>query len=1012
MKPLRNSPEQFLRPAGAGQQPSQTSLVQNMKKHLILLALLIAIGRLNAMSVLDNFNSIGGGAVPEGTALGTFTTPSAAGGTGFTTGYEQPTGAVPVVRTNDLTLSLANYVSGQASAVNHWSVAAALGGLARRVATRSTSPLSGTIWFSFIASLQNANGDVALTFNGTFLGTGQFGAGAGMRVGLGHPSRPGALGVGPVASQANLSTITDGVNGAITANGFVPTDGTPGLVLGRISTDAGSGCPKVEVWYNPDVTNQASLPAPAITFIDSGFTIVPSTVTRLGYQVVRTATRNEVIDNVKVSDEPNAFDIVYKNAPLPLPVLSVAATVPVVREGQPTNILFSITSDRAVSSPLTVAYTLSGLAANGYDGAGGFVNADYTDPNFDTNTQNSSVTIPVGQSNATVSISVIDDALPEGDESVIMALNTSSEYVLGGGLATATILDNNDAHVSVQYMFTQTASPQVWDTNLTASVFSSAGVGGSYSTTAGYFVSPNASLRARGDITPATAADAVANGSFMSFSVFPLVGYGLNLTNLQLQALYANYLYQEPGAAAAVIFVRSSLDNFTADLASWVLQPDNIVWQNPWYNLSLNLDSAFTNIVGGVEFRLYIYDDTTKNQVGVRIDNLYLSGVTFPAVGVQQVSLTATADAAEPATPGAFTITRVGETTNALTVYYSVSGTASNGVDYVLLPGAATIPVGQSNVFVAVSPIDDELVEPTETVVLTLLANTNYGIVSSFSATVNLADDGDCGGLVGYLFNENDSLAASLSAVAAACTKQADKVNAHNAAAGPGLGGFGVNGTSGVGHGYATSVPHSAPSNFYTRGDYLGTSAADAVTGGDYISFTLAPMPGYALTLSNFSAYVKLVSSQADSFFLRSSLDNFAADLADPVLVPGGAAEDPYLFWSVPLTVTASLAPVEFRVYFYTIQANADILRLDDVAFQGAATARPTITNIAVASGTVTINFTGASSDAADAFKLQSAATVDGAYADDNSAVITGTEGSFQATTAVNGAARFYRVRR
>jgi hypothetical protein len=269
------------------------------------------------------------------------------------------------------------------------------------------------------------------------------------------------------------------------------------------------------------------------------------------------------------------------------------------------------------------------------------------------------------------------------------------------------------------------------------------------------------------------------------------------------------------------------------------------------------------------------------------------------------------------------------------------------------------------------------------------------------------------------LFNENNNLAGSLSAVAAASTRSPDKVAASNATAGLGLGAFGANNTAGVGHGYATSIPRSAPSAFFMRGDYLTTSSADAVTDGDYISFTLAPLPGYVLSLTNFMGHAKLTAiGQTNWAFLRYSADDFATDVGS-IMLPGTPTADPYITWSVPLTITTNAA-VEFRVYFYKTIVNVndggDITRFDDVGFQGAAIAtavtRPAITRIAVASSTVTISFTGAASDPASAFKLQSAVTVDGVYADDNSAVVTGTGGSFQATTTANGAARFYRVRR
>lgn len=972
--------------------------------------------RSDAASVLDSFNDVSGPGAVEGAPLTTFSTVGLAGGIGFLGGYDTANSQVDVLRTNDLTISLTNYVSGQTNSVNHWSVAATIDsvGIARRAKYRDTTPLTGTIWFSFLASLQNANGDIGLTINGAFSASGRFGTVPGMRVGLGNPSLPGALGVGTVASQADLTSITDGVNGAITTNNFVPTDGTAGLVLGKISTDAGSGFPKVEIWYNPDVPNEAALPAPVLSFIDTNSTFVPTTISRIGYQVVRSANgvQNEVIDNVKLSDEPNAFDIVYKNAPLPLPVLDVAVVEPGSESG-PTNLQFTITSDRAVPSDLTVTYKLSGIGTNGFDGSG-FVDADFTDPNFDTGAQISSVTIPSGQSNVTVTLSVIDDAVPEGDEPVILTLDPSSEYISGSSSATGIILENNDANVSAQYMFTRTTAAQIFDTNLTASAFSAAGVAGGFSTTVGFFISPDASIRARGDVTAGNAVDALANGNYMSFSVSPVFGRGLAITNIEFQAMYGNYLFQEPNAAEAVIFVRSSLDNFSSDLGSWTLQPDTVVFP-AWYDLNLELGDAFTNVIGGVEFRLYIYDDSTQNQVGVRVDNLYVRAGTFPAVGVQQVGISTTVtNAAEPGTSGEFTISRAGDTSSPLTVKYSISGTASNGVDYVLLPGSVTIPAGQSNAVVTVSPLDDELIEPTETVQASLLSDPAYGIVGEFSASVDLADDGDIGGLAGYLFNESNNGAATLSAVAAGSTFQPDKIEVFNASSGPGNGNFGQNLAAGVGHGYATSASHSPPSTVFIRGEFIAKNAVDSVSQGNYLSFVLAPKPGYALTLTNLTAYFKMIGTPEETTwaFVRSSQDDFAADIGSPVAINGTATADPFQFWSLPLNAGNLSGPVEFRIYFYN---NTDtIIRLDDVSFQGFATpgAAPlSIGSITVANGNVTINFTGAPTDDASSFKLQSAATVDGVFADDTSALITGSGGSFQATTAVNGAARFYKIR-
>ena len=85
---------------------------------------------------------------------------------------------------------------------------------------------------------------------------------------------------------------------------------------------------------------------------------------------------------------------------------------------------------------------------------------------------------------------------------------------------------------------------------------------------------------------------------------------------------------------------------------------------------------------------------------------------------------------------GKMRITRTGATTSALTVYYTITGTARNGTDYRRLRGQATIKIGASTVNVLVRPIDDTIPEPDETVIFTLSANASYTIGSPNTGTV------------------------------------------------------------------------------------------------------------------------------------------------------------------------------------------------------------------------------------------------------------------------------------
>lgn len=93
------------------------------------------------------------------------------------------------------------------------------------------------------------------------------------------------------------------------------------------------------------------------------------------------------------------------------------------------------------------------------------------------------------------------------------------------------------------------------------------------------------------------------------------------------------------------------------------------------------------------------------------------------------------------AVPGAVTISRGTPGDETLTVSYSVSGSATSGVDYVALPATATIPAGDVAVSVPIVPLDDSLVEPNESVVLTLRSASTYVIGTPSSATVNVVSD-------------------------------------------------------------------------------------------------------------------------------------------------------------------------------------------------------------------------------------------------------------------------------
>jgi len=89
-----------------------------------------------------------------------------------------------------------------------------------------------------------------------------------------------------------------------------------------------------------------------------------------------------------------------------------------------------------------------------------------------------------------------------------------------------------------------------------------------------------------------------------------------------------------------------------------------------------------------------------------------------------------------------FTVFRVGDTNGDLNVVYGIGGTASNGVDYVTLPGNVVIPAGQRSAAINVVPIDDGPPDMNSTVILKIAPTTNYVVGFPAAAGAIILDSG------------------------------------------------------------------------------------------------------------------------------------------------------------------------------------------------------------------------------------------------------------------------------
>lgn len=91
--------------------------------------------------------------------------------------------------------------------------------------------------------------------------------------------------------------------------------------------------------------------------------------------------------------------------------------------------------------------------------------------------------------------------------------------------------------------------------------------------------------------------------------------------------------------------------------------------------------------------------------------------------------------AQEGCTQGAFTFKLSAPASSPYTIDYTLSGNATNGVDFTQIPTSVTIPAGQDSAFITINPLPDGINEGNETVSITYTSG-----CSTQTCTINITD--------------------------------------------------------------------------------------------------------------------------------------------------------------------------------------------------------------------------------------------------------------------------------
>lgn len=444
--------------------------------------------------------------------------------------------------------------------------------------------------------------------------------------------------------------------------------------------------------------------------------------------------------------------------------VTITATDDVGREAGASPGAFTVTREGNLSANLVVTYAMSGSAAN---------TADYA-------TLSGTVTIPAGRATATVTVTPVNDAFLEGDETVVATLLASPVYNVGNpGSATVTIVDDelpsvtlaaSDASASEAsgntgtYTFTRTGSTAA-SMLVRFAVKGTAVNGLDYVTIGNTIQIPAGSATATLTITP-------IDDSFLESServalvLLPDAAYSVGTTTPQtvtiadndsgLPAVGFSFLTSsgpesDTSVQLSVGLSTSSASDVTVNYAvtggtasgsgvDYTLAAGRLTFAagilNQSVNISLNNDTTAESdetIVVTLSGPSGAVLDAIPTHTFTIIDDDTSGAITVTA-------LDATAAEAGSDT-GTFRISRSGSTANAQTVFYQVVGSASAPSDYVGLGGSAVIPAGASFVDLLVTPVNDTTDETNETVVLNLIKAPGGRIASPDVAAVTIVDD-------------------------------------------------------------------------------------------------------------------------------------------------------------------------------------------------------------------------------------------------------------------------------
>ncbi len=455
--------------------------------------------------------------------------------------------------------------------------------------------------------------------------------------------------------------------------------------------------------------------------------------------------------------------------------ISIAATTPTASEPA-TNGKFTVTMSAPSSSATVVTYTVTGDATSG---------SDYT-------ALTGTVTIPANQTTATIDVLVSNDLVLEDDETVVVTLTTLTgdpQVTIGGSnSATVTILDTDSATISIApanttvsegvgtvVLTVNLSQPSDTPTSLGYTLSGTATNGVDYTVSVGSVSFP--ALTTSALITVTIADDSLLESTEnltltltnpitgdADISLGSAISSSITITDNETATVTVSNdgNAAEPGTNGKFKVDLGKVNNTGLPITvtynvTTSAAPNNASAGSDYQTLSGTVVIAPGAQSTSIDV-LVLNDGTVEENENVIVtlnpstSNASVSGSATPATvtitseDTALISVAKTADASEPSTDGAFTVTMSAPSSTDTTVTYTFGGDATSGSDYTPLVGTVVINAGQTVATVTVDVSDDLVLEDDETVSITLTTLTGdsqISLGSPLTDTVTITDTDD-----------------------------------------------------------------------------------------------------------------------------------------------------------------------------------------------------------------------------------------------------------------------------